>query len=128
MKLKKNNSLSLDKFINLVVNTIKKDNVMINNLEYNLNRSKLLIKFDFLCNIKNNLEIFLDDKKIISKNNSYFNVDVYDPYASKNTVKENFKIDLKDFNNLKFEKYNCIIILVIFYFWGLCGSSEVFDR
>tara|TARA_S200000501_G_C20863614_1_gene760977 strand:- start:3047 stop:4312 length:1266 start_codon:yes stop_codon:yes gene_type:complete len=41
-----------------------------------------------------------------------FNVDVYDPYASKNTVKENFKIDLKDFNHLKFEKYNCIIICV----------------
>ncbi len=44
--------------------------------------------------------------------NKKFEIDVYDPYASKEIVKKKFKIDLKDFNNLNFNQYNCIVICV----------------
>jgi hypothetical protein len=106
LKIDKN---SLDKFMNLVSSILKQDNIKIDNTEFNLTNSKLKIKFDFLGNIiKNNLEIFLNDKKIISKNNSYFNTNVYEIYDKVNEVK------------LVFNKYNL-------HYLGFINKNEVTD-
>jgi len=51
----------------------------------------------------------VDLYNMISKS---FIVDVYDPYASKEDVFEKYKIHLIDFNNLKKQSYDCIIIAV----------------
>lgn len=78
----------LDKFIVMIQKILKKDDILINNNTFHLTRSKLNIKFDFLGNIiKNNLQIFIDDNKIISKNNTFFNKDVYEIYDKVNDIK-----------------------------------------
>lgn len=106
LKIDKN---SLDKFMNLVSSILKQDNIKIDNTEFNLTNNKLKIKFDFLGNIiKNNLEIFLNDKKVTSKNNSYFNTDVYEIYDKVNEVK------------LIFNKYNL-------HYLGFINKNEVTD-
>jgi hypothetical protein len=85
----------LDKFLVLLNNVLKKDSILIDKTEFNITKSKLNIKFDFLGNIiKNQLEIFLDDKKVSIKNNSYFNMEVYEVFDKVNEIK------------LLFNKYN----------------------
>lgn len=99
----------LDKFIILVKEILKTDNIKISNIEHNLVKSKLNIKFDFLGNIiKNNLEIFLDDKKVISKKNTFFNTDVYEVYDKVNEIK------------LIFNKYNL-------HYLGYLNKNEITD-
>ena len=99
----------LDLFMNLISDILKTDSIKINNIDFNLTRSKLNIKFDFLGNIiKNNLFIFLDDKKIVSKNNSYFNTDVYEIYDKVNEIK------------LLFNKYNL-------HYLGYLNKNEITD-
>lgn len=99
----------LDKFMILVMDILKKDTIKVSDIEFNLTRSKLNIKFDFLGNIiKNHLEIFLDDKKIISKNNSFFNTDVYEIYDKVNEIK------------LLFNKYNL-------HYLGYLNKNEITD-
>ena len=99
----------LDKFLKLVESILRKDSLKINDIEFNLTRSKLNIKFDFLGNIiKNQLEIFLDDKKISIKNNSYFNIDVYEVFDKVNEIK------------LIFNKYNL-------HYLGYLNKNEITD-
>lgn len=99
----------LDKFLVLVKNILKKDNIKIDNTEFNLTKSKLNIKFDFLGNIiKNQLEVFLDDKKISIKNNSYFNMEVYEVFDKVNEIK------------LLFNKYNL-------HYLGYLNKNEITD-
>ena len=49
---------------------------------------------------------------LIKKMSNNFNVDVYDPYASKKELKNKYKIKLKDYNTLVQSEYNCIIVAV----------------
>ena len=99
----------LDKFFNMIKSILKKDNIKIDNIEFNLIKSKLNIKFDFLGNIiKNQLEIFLDDKKISIKNNSYFNVEVYEVFDKVNEIK------------LLFNRYNL-------HYLGYLNKNEITD-
>jgi len=51
----------------------------------------------------------IDLYKILIKN---FEVDLYDPYASKDEVFSKYKINLSDFNNLKSNGYECIVVCV----------------
>ena len=46
------------------------------------------------------------------KNNETFDIDVFDPYASKNEVHKKHNIKLIDFNILKKNGYDCIVISV----------------
>ena len=48
---------------------------------------------------------------LYKKMNRNYNVDIYDPYASKKDVFEKYKIRLKDFNNLN-SNYDCIVVSV----------------
>ena len=41
-----------------------------------------------------------------------FDIDVYDPYASKHEVKRKYNVDLIDFNCLKSNSYDCVVISV----------------
>ena len=106
LKVDKN---SLDKFLNMVTTVLKQDNIKIDNMEFNLTNSKLKIKFDFLGNIiKNNLEIFINDKKILTKTNNYFNTEVYEIYDKVNDIK------------LIFNKYNL-------HYLGFLNKNEITD-
>ncbi len=50
--------------------------------------------------------------ELFRKLSNDFSIDVYDPYASKDEVQKKYKIYLSDFNNLKNNSYDCIIISV----------------
>jgi UDP-N-acetyl-D-galactosamine dehydrogenase len=45
-------------------------------------------------------------------NNFYFQVDICDPHASVEDVKHEYNIELKDFNQIIFSEYSCIVLAV----------------
>ncbi len=66
------------------------------------------VTFKENCSDIRNSKVFNLYKKL-SKN---FNIDVYDPYASKYEVFNKHNIDLMDFNVLKSDGYDCIVVCV----------------
>ena len=95
-------------------NYVKHINNNINNyfkkITYNKKLDALIMGVTFKENCPDirNSKVF-DLHKLLIKN---FNIDVYDPYASKDEVMRKHNIDLTDFNVLKSNGYDCVIVCV----------------
>tara|TARA_Y100001970_G_scaffold124830_1_gene154513 strand:- start:238 stop:1494 length:1257 start_codon:yes stop_codon:yes gene_type:complete len=77
-------------------------------IDKKLNALIMGVTFKENCPDIRNSKVF-DLYKILNKK---FNIDVYDPYASKDDVLNKYKINLLDFNVINQAKYDCIIICV----------------
>ena len=73
-----------------------------------LNALLMGVTFKENCPDIRNSKVFLLHKLMIKK----FNIDVYDPYASKDEVMSKHNINLVDFNCLKSNSYDCLVICV----------------
>ena len=50
--------------------------------------------------------------ELFKKLSNDFSIDTYDPYASKEEVKKEYNIHLRDFNNLEQNAYDCVVVAV----------------
>ena len=73
-----------------------------------LNALLMGVTFKENCPDIRNSKVFLLHELMIKK----FNIDVYDPYASKDEVMSKHNVNLVDFNCLKSSSYDCLVICV----------------
>ena len=78
------------------------------NLNKKLNALLMGITFKEDCPDTRNSKV-IDLYKLLSKK---FDIDIYDPYASKDDVFNKYNINLIDFNVLKSNGYDCVVICV----------------
>ena len=96
-----------DSFVNYIYSNII-DYLSINNKSKKMNALIMGITFKENCPDIRNSKVF----DLYNKMTKYFNIHVYDPYASKEEVLNKYNIKLSDFNQLNKKYYNCIIIPV----------------
>ncbi|MAV92840.1 MAG: Vi polysaccharide biosynthesis protein VipA/TviB [Candidatus Marinimicrobia bacterium] len=96
-----------DNYVKYINENINNHFVKITNKK-KLNALLMGVTFKENCPDIRNSKVF-DLHKLLNKK---FNIDVYDPYASKDEVLKKYNIKLLDFNLIKPSGYDCIIISV----------------
>jgi len=116
---------------NLNDNYVKYINDNIDDYFKRINKNKELnallmgVTFKENCPDIRNSKVF-DLYKLMSKK---FNIDIHDPYASKNEVFNKHSLNLVDFNCLKLNGYDCVIVCVAHsQFLNIDISSLVKDK
>ena len=87
-------------------------NFIYGNIQKNIKNKKILVlgvTFKENCPDIRNSKVF-DILNKLKKDN--FEIDIYDPYASKDEVFREYKVKLLDYNEIKEKYYNCILIAV----------------
>tara|TARA_B100000427_G_scaffold238251_1_gene201196 strand:- start:80 stop:658 length:579 start_codon:yes stop_codon:yes gene_type:complete len=97
-----------DNYVNHINDNILNYFKKINNNKKKWNALIMGVTFKENCPDIRNSKVF-NLYKILNKN---FNIDVYDPYASKDEVFNKHNIHLMDFNILKSNGYDCIVVCV----------------
>ena len=95
-----------DDYVNSIYQNIE-DYFKARKVKSKLNALVLGVTFKENCPDIRNSKVF----DLIKNLNKKFKVDVYDPYASKDEVFNEYKIDLKDYNQLS-SNYDCIVVAV----------------
>ena len=96
-----------DNYVNFIVkNIVNHFSKLV--LKRKVNALVMGVTFKENCPDIRNSKVF----ELLEKISDNFDIDVYDPYASKKEVLKKYKFNLCDFNNLKNNNYDCVIIAV----------------
>ena len=105
--MQKSSTMLNDNYVKYINENINNHFVKITNKK-KLNALLMGVTFKENCPDIRNSKVF-ELYKLLNKK---FNIDVYDPYASKDEVLKKYNIQLLDFNLIKPSGYDCIIISV----------------